>query len=74
MYFAMTVTHTAYQKAFKFCHVLSYGSGSCASSCWTAVFVPEPLVFCSVGALITLSVLLDQCASKGQEASPVFML
>lgn len=75
MYFAMTITHTAYLKALRFAmfSVVAVAAAP-APAGLLYLSVPEPPVLCIMGALISLSVLLHQCAPKGQKSSPVFVL
>lgn len=69
MYFAVTITHVL-PESFNFCHVLSMAVAVALVPVGLLYLsVLEPLVFCIRGALISLSVLLDQCVPKGQKAS-----
>lgn len=70
MYFAVTITHMSYLKALTFA-MFSVMAGAVALVPVGLLYlsVLEPLVFCIRGALISLSVLLDQCVPKGQKAS-----
>lgn len=62
-------------ESFTFCHVLVMTVVPAVGPAGLLyLFVPEPAVLYIVEALISLNILLDQRAPKGQKASLIFML